>query len=247
MIKKSLSHRKFFKAIYWLFITNSPIVIFLVYFKTFLFAKILFNKKDSKKITNKNFSTDWFAGNIPYWESIFDRFQMSNRNLNCLEIGSWEGRSSLFILESLPNSKIICVDTWGGADEHKGLDSLKNIEENFDKNLLAYQGRFNKWKGTSFSFFNQLESQVKFDLIYIDGSHYVDDVLLDAINAFAHLSVGGILIFDDFFWNFYNDSKLNPALAINSFISLKRNYLKVDMVYSQVVVTRVADEARMHH
>ncbi len=244
-MKKSLSHRKFFRAINWLFVTKSPAVIFAAYLKTFFGARSL-NKQNDLKLKNNNcFSTDWLAGNIPYWNIIFERFRLFKKDINCLEIGSWEGRSSLFILETLPNSKITCVDTWAGADEHKGMDALVRIEANFDKNLSAYQGRFKKWKGTSFSFFNQLESHIKYDLIYIDGSHYVDDVLLDAINAFARLNVGGVLIFDDFFWNFYNDSKLNPALAVNCFISLKRDYLKILMVYSQVVITRIAEERRL--
>jgi len=178
---------------------------------------------------------------------IFKKFQMLNKPLSCLEIGSWEGRSSLFILESLPNSKLTCVDTWEGADEHKGSKILNRIEQNFDTNLSDYQDRLAKYKGTSFSFFDNLESDTKFDLIYIDGSHYIDDVMIDALKSFAHLNVGGVMIFDDFFWGYYDDPMSNPASAINSFVTLKKRYLRVEMVYSQIIISRIADEIRSNH
>jgi predicted O-methyltransferase YrrM len=172
---------------------------------------------------------------------------MPTKDLSCLEIGSWEGRSALFILESLPKSRIVCVDTWSGADEHKGSEVLNQIEVNFDHNLSIYKSRLKKYKGTSYSFFDQLDSHVKFDLIYVDGSHYVDDVLVDAVKAFSHLNVGGIMIFDDFFWGYYDDPISNPASAINAFISLKKKYLKVEMVYSQIIISRTAQENRLNH
>ncbi len=172
---------------------------------------------------------------------------MLDKSLSCLEIGSWEGRSSLFILESLPNSKLTCVDTWEGADEHKRLNILNTIEQNFDSNLSEYRDRLTKYKGTSFSFFDNLESHIKFDLIYIDGSHHIDDVMIDALKSFTHLNVGGVMIFDDFFWGYYDDPISNPASAINSFVTLKKRYLRVEMVYSQVIISRISEEKRSNH
>ena len=92
-------------------------------------------------------------------------------------------------------------------------------------------------------FFDTLDSGTKYDLIYIDGSHCVDDVMLDALKAFQRLNIGGIIIFDDYFWSFYDNPKSNPAVAINAFINLKREFLKVEMVYSQII-SRIASESR---
>ena len=39
-----------------------------------------------------------------------------------------------------------------------------------------------------------------FDIIYIDGSHAVNDVLEDAVLSFRLLKPEGILIFDDYRW-----------------------------------------------
>jgi predicted O-methyltransferase YrrM len=242
------SSRKFFKAIFYLILTNAPILVITCYIQTYL-QKNKFSKNQFLNYINSEykFSTDWFTGNIPYWMNIFNKYHMTAKNLSCLEIGSWEGRSSLFILEALPNSELVCVDTWSGADEHKGSEVLNQIEVNFDHNLSIYMPRLKKYKGTSYSFFDQLDSHIKFDLIYVDGSHYVDDVLVDAVKSFAHLNVGGIMIFDDFFWGYYDDLISNPASAINAFISLKRKYLKVELVYSQIIISRISEEKRSNH
>lgn len=245
---KTPSSRKFFKAIFYLILTKAPAIVIACFTKTYIQKRnILKYQKLIKASQDKKFSTDWFSGNIPYWLIIFNKFQLIDKPLSCLEIGSWEGRSSLFILESLPNSKLTCVDTWQGADEHKGSNILNTIEQNFDNNLWDHRDRLTKYKGTSFSFFDNLESNIKFDLIYIDGSHYIDDVMIDALKSFAHLNVGGVMIFDDFFWGYYDDPVSNPASAINSFITLKKNYLRVEMVYSQVIISRTSEEKRSNY
>jgi predicted O-methyltransferase YrrM len=243
------SSRKFFKAIKYLFLTSSPLTIFISYTKTYFLKNKIINKSKmtGNSIKDKKFSTDWFSGNIPYWEIIFDKFNFLNKKISYLEIGSWEGRSSLFVLQSFSNANIVCVDTWCGADEHDGSKFLDSIESNFDFNLTKYVDRLQKFKGTSYSFFDQLDKDCQYDLIYIDGSHYLDDVLIDALKAFEHLKVGGVMIFDDYFWGYYEDSMLNPAAAINAFIRLKQNYLKVEMVYSQVIVSRTSNEVRINH
>ena len=109
-----------------------------------------------------------------------------------MEIGSWEGLSSYFILSALPNATLTCVDTWEGADEHKSGDAttsdvLSSIESSFDNNMAPYNKRLTKYKGTSYSFFNKYFKENVFDLIYIDGSHYCDDVIIDAIKGFGML------------------------------------------------------------
>ena len=58
----------------------------------------------------------------------------------------------------------------------------------------------------------------KFDVIYVDGSHFADDVLTDGINAWRLLKQGGIMIFDDLLWACYPRARANPAWAINLFL-----------------------------
>ncbi len=51
------------------------------------------------QISKLNISTDWFTPNIPYWITTFDALGLSRQgSIKCLEIGSWEGLSTVFFL-----------------------------------------------------------------------------------------------------------------------------------------------------
>jgi predicted O-methyltransferase YrrM len=194
-------------------------------------------------------SNDWFTGHIPYWLSVFDEYALPSRaNLRALEIGSWEGLSSYFLLKSLPNAVLTCVDSWEGADEHKSgyaatADVLSNIESSFDANLAPYVARLTKYRGTSFSFFNENHRPGELDLIYVDGSHYCDDVVVDAVKCFQMLKVGGLMIFDDFLWRWYPRVTDNPAAAIHAFLRLKKGSYKLVRVYEQLIIEKTSDPA----
>ena len=47
-----------------------------------------------------------------------------------------------------------------------------------------------------------------FDFIYIDGSHEFFDVYNDAIYSFKFCKKGGYLVFDDYFWTFYENDRI---------------------------------------
>ena len=105
-------------------------------------------------------------------------------------------------------------------------------------NVSPYKHRITKFKGTSYQYFNNNFESEKFDLIYIDGSHHSDDVMLDAIRAFQMLKVNGLIIFDDYFWNYYSRIQDNASGAINSFVRLKRNQLEVICFDYQLILRK---------
>ena len=84
----------------------------------------------------------------------------------------------------------------------------------------------------------------RFDLIYVDGSHHADDVLVDAIKAFEMLKVNGLMIFDDYFWDYYTRTIDNPSGAINAFIRLKHKQLEVICFDHQLVVKKISTSIR---
>ena len=158
------------------------------------------------------FTEDWFSSNIPKWEEVFKKFD--RESWKCLEIGSYQGKSCVWMLDNIPNlTDITCIDTFEGSPEHSN-EQRANLYEMFKNNIKGYEDKVIIKKGYSNDIMQDLTDD--YDFIYIDGSHEKHHVLLDGILAFDRLKPGGIMIFDDFqsvimgygvqigFMNFYN-------------------------------------------
>ena len=79
---------------------------------------------------NMTFSNDWFSHNITTWVSVFKKEIKSNKRLDILEIGSYEGASAVFLLKYFQTSSLQCVETFEGSDEHKDLN-FNEIKKKF--------------------------------------------------------------------------------------------------------------------
>jgi len=214
---------------------NKRINIFIFKLK-FLLPRIIssFKKKKIKKnsdfsnfeilIRDKNFSTYWFLNNYKIIGSFLPKDY--NKIFRYLEIGSFEGLSSLFILSYWKNADITCVDTWQTSeDESQVLDfNFKSVEKKFDSNLHDFC--FKKIKNTSELAFKQLSKVDSFDYIYIDGSHNGIDIFNDALASFKILNVGGLIIFDDI-TNIYKEIEMQPHHAFEKFYSLYKKKIKI--------------------
>lgn len=175
---------------------------------------------------------------IVQWCHTFSRMFNRADPVRILEIGSWEGRSSLFLLTYFTQGHLTAVDTWAGSDYHNYRD-LQDLEARFDSNLAPCAGRLTKRKGSSLDVLPQLiAEQQNFDVVYVDGSHFADDVLTDAVNAWRLLNQGGVLIFDDFLWPCYPRARANPAWAINVFLKYHKGEYKVLSAYSQLILQK---------
>jgi predicted O-methyltransferase YrrM len=243
----------FFNRIFYLFKTNASFkiikryIIDTIYKKKLLSNYLLEYDEFLKEIPNLNLNSDWYSGNYLYWLLTFKNFNYYNKEgLQILEIGSWEGLTSFFILHKLKNANLTCVDTWGGSDEQNAssietMDVLVKTESNFDNNLNKFGDRLKKIKLDSFSYFNLYRQKNHYDLIFVDGSHHCDDVIIDGIKAFEQLKIGGLLIFDDYFWRFYKNDFDNPASAINNLLNSKSNSFKIICVYEQIIIQKLSD------
>lgn len=183
------------------------------------------------------FTQDWFSSNIPKWKEILS---ISNPT-RLLEIGSFEGRASCFLIEQLANKQNIelhCIDPWIGKGEYdsRSID-FSEVEERFNFNIKTainnakFNVAFTKYKTTSIKQLPKfiLNKMNYFDFIYIDGCHLSTFVIYDAVLSFYLLKPGGILIFDDYLWKntISNDPQDSPKLAIESFISVFNKEIKV--------------------
>lgn len=190
----------------------------------------------------KTFTTDWSSSNYRSWTQTLEKLR--DRRVEVLEIGSWEGRSAVFFLEFLTTCRVTCIDTFAGGPDYADFDDavVSGIEGRFDSNLAPYGDRVRKMKSRSVPALDQLAQENKtFDLIYIDGSHARDDVLLDSVLAWRLLVPNGICMWDDYTWGLPDvPSAQRPQHAIDAFLDLHADELQVCEGSGQVAVEKRA-------
>jgi predicted O-methyltransferase YrrM len=161
-----------------------------------------------------DFSKDWFSGNIDVWKAVLGPLK-GKPDLRYLEVGVYEGRSFFWMLENIlthPSSRLTGIDI---ALPDRLVSNIK---------LSGQTDRITMIVGPSQTELKKLPVE-SFDLIYIDGSHMADDVLVDSVLAWQLLKVGGVIIFDDYLWDGANYTNrrtsmapaLLPRLAIDGF------------------------------
>jgi predicted O-methyltransferase YrrM len=194
------------------------------------------------------FSIDWFSDNIPVWEQVLSKYKDA-KNLQFLEIGCFEGKCTVWLLENIltnRSSKITCIDTFEGSIEHHANDKYKTflptLYDTFCHNMSYFADQVTIKQGKSQDVLKGLND--KYDFIYIDGDHHASSVIEDAVLSFGLLKNGGIMIFDDYLWGveLANPNKINlniPKNAIDSFLHLYSNKLKVLHVDYQVVIEKL--------
>jgi len=126
--------------------------------------------------------------------------EMIGQPITVLEIGSFEGMSTVWMLENLlthPESKILCLDPFEANPEfYRGTvgNYLGAFQENvapFKEKVIIIQKRSQLAK-------QDLEPyRGKLSLAYIDGSHECQDVFYDALLCAYLVKPGGLIIFDD--------------------------------------------------
>ncbi|CAG8662636.1 1183_t:CDS:1 [Cetraspora pellucida] len=188
------------------------------------------------------FTYDWFECFIPNWESSLSH--LKSKKINVLEIGAFEGRSAIWILEELfknPESKLISVDPF----EDTFLD-VKNYEATFHENIkmTGKEKQVEVMKSISLDALIKLnyEAKIKFDFILIDGSHVANDVLTDAVLAWNLLKEGGIIIFDDYELDRYEEDYNNARIAIDSFLKCYEPQIEVIHKGFQVIIKKINQE-----
>ncbi len=184
-----------------------------------------------------SFSVDWFSRNIPSFQKHLAPYAQKP-DLNFLEIGSFEGRSTCWLLDNIltgTKSTVTCVDTWEGSMEHQPGQKA-SIWDTFNHNVSSYSpDKLIIRRGKSCERLRELPF-TSMDFIYVDGSHTTRDVLSDAVLSFDLLKVDGIMAFDDYLWQGYpKQPLLNPKTGIDAFLVcyqgryelLERDYIVV--------------------
>ena len=196
------------------------------------------------------FTKDWFGWAPPVWEQLIPMLpERTEEGRSFLEIGSFEGRSMVWIAENMMQDGDVldCIDTWEGGEEHSAED-MAAVEARFDYNLDILDFNFPsryiaKSKGTSTQVLacwldEEPDQYVHVDFIYIDGSHIAKDVLTDACMAWPLLKPKGIMVFDDYVWGNPRDILHRPKVAIDAFVNIFAEEVEVIHVGYQLVVRK---------
>ena len=169
-----------------------------------------------------------------------------------LEVGAFEGSSTVWFIEELVakyGCELHCVDRWleinpdedavPGSAKREGAShvaSMVSAEQRFDSNVKIALDKFVDkkdhdkvvvWKGDSTRHLYEIEKQYgpdSFDIIYIDGSHEQNQVLIDGLLAYKLLSPGGFIVFDDYQMDQFPLGSVK--LAVDIWYQLNRNNIK---------------------
>jgi len=203
-------------------------------------------------VSEYNFTQDWFHWAPEVWEQLVP---MLPSRKAFLEIGSFEGRSTVWTIENMMEDGgfIDCLDTWEGGAEHVN-DEMSGAETRFDQNtkLLVekYHGggshaknrRVYKYKDLSSKSLARIYGQLSppsYDFIYIDGSHRAKDVMTDACLAWPLLKVGGFMVFDDYSWAPEpRDILYRPKIAVDAFTTMFAEEAQVVFSKYQLIVKK---------
>lgn len=180
------------------------------------------------------FTQDWFTSNIGNFEAA--KLVLPD-NKRILEIGCFEGRATCWMLQNMlaDDGVIYCVDTFKGGQEHEGID-LSRLRDVFEENISACAKPTQEVKILENLSFKSLAmlimAELKFDFIYVDGSHEIQDVITDACMAFQLLKPGGVMLFDDY------EGTEDMKTAINTFLVTHRHKCKLLTMNYQLAIQK---------
>lgn len=149
--------------------------------------------------------TKWNA--IPGWFSLEAAIaiQQGVKRLSpgsqVVELGSYQGRSSVAIAAVLPADGVLhCVDHFQGSAEHLRVNlDVSNLLAAFQKNIEDFEVS-DKIRVLAMT---TTEAAEKFtpesiDMLLVDAAHDYDSVKTDLVNWYPKLKPGGFLVCDDY-------------------------------------------------
>lgn len=196
-------------------------------------------------MTEYQFTKDWFSQAEQVWPQLIP---LLPERKAFLEIGSFEGRSTVWIVENMMTDGgwVDCVDTWEGGEEHDEEDmsavlrrfraNIELLGEKYPERRVCEHEETSQWALSQFN--ASMYGSPIYDFIYIDGSHKAPDVLTDACMAWPLLKPKGLMVFDDYMWGNPRDALHRPKIAIDAFTTIFGETAETIHVGYQLVVRK---------
>ena len=148
-------------------------------------------------------------GFAKFYEKEFKSYK--NKQLNILEIGTWEGASSAAFVNYFPNAIIYCIDKNFRFKYKSKRIIFFNCDINSKKDMNRFSSKFNS---------------IKFKIIIDDASHVLSDMIMSLKFFFKYLDSNGIFVIEDFnapiYFDALNNAKGKELLIHDLLINLKK-------------------------
>lgn len=146
-----------------------------------------------------NIGEDWFSYPKLYSAAV----QYFDAGSTFYEIGSWKGRSSVYMGVEIINSgkahSFSCVDTWEGCEFTQDIKAVKEntLYTEFLTNIDPLNGLINPIKSTSLDAAKAIPDE-SIDFVFIDAAHDYDNVIADIHAWFPKVKKGGVIAGHDY-------------------------------------------------
>ena len=154
-------------------------------------------------------------GKISKFESIINKQKISDKNIILLEVGCYAGQSTIEFAKVLSGKfndyHIFCLDKWKGYFSSKDSKTNwtyryvnKNLNNGNVKKLFFHNIESAKISEKITTIVGSNEKILKilpknyFNIIYLDASHYYEDVLNNLRDSEKLIKEGGVIMGDDF-------------------------------------------------
>lgn len=185
-------------------------------------------------------------GWVPNWfeqtaRAHFERWLLPyrHREMRALQLGVFAGDASEWLLTNLPLCRLTDVDTWKGSTEHVEFD-MDEIRCVYEERMIPFLDRV-RWVRLPTRLFLANTEPNLYDFVYVDADHHPVEVLRDGLDGFDKLRVGGLLAFDDYYWEPPGGGR-GPAYGIDAFRYVMQDRVKplTDHTAAQVWLRKIA-------
>jgi GR25 family glycosyltransferase involved in LPS biosynthesis len=155
----------------------------------------VYNVDDSIQYIKKRlfqYTNDWFNKDMKLLKDYF-----LYKKCNILEIGTHEGQSTIWMLENLcciGGSSLTSIDPY--YNDYTTSETYKRFCRNIK--LCTESSKFDQYIGYSQIIMPKLiEKNIIYDIVYINGSNIMGDIVADMDNAHILIRSNGIIVIED--------------------------------------------------
>ncbi len=185
------------------------------------------------EVRGYRFTQDWFTLNLPIWTQHLKQF--TNTAIQALQIGSFEGISTCWLLDYVlthRSAKITCIDRY--------------FPENFDINIerTGVADKVVTLLGEPEQLLPTLAldsySLIYVDLIDVAGCNLAEQAQRNATQAWKLLTLGGLMILDDYAWCDSNRPGQEPKVGIDAFLASVDPHAEIVYQGYQIMIKKQA-------